>query len=237
MNNYNKAEIINYIKRNKGAEIPGLQLKYGVSYNETKKIIDELVAKGELVYAYGLKYDYLDKPAFMPKAQRTKIELFQPNEEYIGDDDDDDEDYDGMLDAKIDEYLSYLDNTKNKGSAEDGETDGEEDDYLIVREEEGIGGAKLKETIDILKTLITKNSKIPVRIIDDFARDFAERLAALIASDKEMDRNGAIKKAQRALDTARKTDDAKTAAVYARIVRELQEMADDYYNIIRVTLF
>ena len=53
-----KNAIINDIKANNGAEIAVLQQKFNISYKEAKIVIDELVAKGTLVFESGLKYSY-----------------------------------------------------------------------------------------------------------------------------------------------------------------------------------
>ncbi|MDE7082990.1 MAG: hypothetical protein K2O89_04730 [Clostridia bacterium] len=67
----NKTEITEYIRSNKGAEIAVLQSRYDVSYKEAKSVVDELIAKGELVYGGGVKYYYINKPD--DRARRPKF--------------------------------------------------------------------------------------------------------------------------------------------------------------------
>ncbi len=55
----NILEVIKYCKDSKGVTIPGLQVKYGLTYKETKSIVDKLITEGELAYDGGIKYNYV----------------------------------------------------------------------------------------------------------------------------------------------------------------------------------
>lgn len=55
----NILEVIKYCKDNNVATIPELQVKYGLTYKETKSIVDKLVAEGELAYDCGIRYSYI----------------------------------------------------------------------------------------------------------------------------------------------------------------------------------
>ena len=57
----NKEEIIRYIRQNGGAETAVLQKNYGISYGNAKAIINEMLSSGELVYAEGVRYDYVGR--------------------------------------------------------------------------------------------------------------------------------------------------------------------------------
>lgn len=57
-----KEQIISFIKQNNGAEIAELQKKFDVSYKAVKDVIDWMVTVGDLVYAEGVKYNYIVKP-------------------------------------------------------------------------------------------------------------------------------------------------------------------------------
>ena len=57
----NKADIITFIKKNNGAEIAAVQQRFNIAYKDAKVIIDELLSKGDLVYAEGVRYNYVNR--------------------------------------------------------------------------------------------------------------------------------------------------------------------------------
>lgn len=69
-----KNAIINDIKANSGAEIAALQQKFNVPYKEVKAVIDELVAKGALVFESGVKYSYAKKSDTALEDSRAELE-------------------------------------------------------------------------------------------------------------------------------------------------------------------
>lgn len=99
----NKAIIIQYIKRNKGAEVAVLQNEFGIGYKEAKDVIVELMSQGELTYAGGVRYDYQKKQAPESKLQTlqdkfdqlharlSEIKLPEDEDEEETDDDDDED--------------------------------------------------------------------------------------------------------------------------------------------------
>ena len=67
----NKEEIIAYVKENRYAEPARLQKKFGISYVEATSIIDELVSRGTLVYAGGVRYDLVGLHATGDEVNRS----------------------------------------------------------------------------------------------------------------------------------------------------------------------
>lgn len=72
---------------------------------------------------------------------------------------------------------------------------------------------------------------------DEFAETVMERLAALIRSDKNMGRSGALKKAENYLEAVRDTHDGKMAQVYERLVYELKNTTRYLYARLKRQLF
>ena len=92
----NKDEIISFIKQNKGVEIATLQKQFDLTYKDAKSIIDELLSKGSLVYAEGVKYNYVDqKPTRSQHADDSDDD----------DEDDEDEDDEAKVMAERRDYL------------------------------------------------------------------------------------------------------------------------------------
>lgn len=81
-----KEKIISFIKQNRGAEIAELQKKFDVSYKAVKDIIDWLVTVGDLAYAEGVRYNYIDKPEILRDGRRSDfrrdtVEAFKKHED------------------------------------------------------------------------------------------------------------------------------------------------------------
>jgi len=91
-----KNAIINDIKANSGAEIAVLQKKFNNPYKEVKAVIDELVAKGTLVFESGVKYSYKKKSdttleESKAELERRRAEAIRKVHENLSDDDEEDD--------------------------------------------------------------------------------------------------------------------------------------------------
>ena len=86
-----KAKIIQFIRKNQGAEVALLQVEFGIGYKEAKDVIDELVSNGELVYAEGVRYKCVTKGSHIEQflfEEEKELDLFP---------DDDDDDLDEIM--------------------------------------------------------------------------------------------------------------------------------------------
>ena len=105
-----KNAIINDIKANNGAEIAVLQQKFNLSYKEVKAVIDELVAKGILVFESGVKYSYAKKsdPTLedsRAEFERRRAEVIRKVHKDLSEDDEKDDDAEGKAATERQAYL------------------------------------------------------------------------------------------------------------------------------------
>ena len=105
-----KNAIINDIKENSGAEIAVLQQKFNVPYKEVKAVIDELVAKGALVFESGVKYSYKKKSDITledskAELERRRAEAIRKVHENLSEDDEEDDDAEEKAAAERRAYL------------------------------------------------------------------------------------------------------------------------------------
>ena len=108
--NMDKNSIINDIKANNGAEIAVLQQKFNLSYKEVKAVIDELVAKGILVFESGVKYSYAKKsdPTLedsRAEFERRRAEVIRKVHKDLSEDDEKDDDAEGKAATERQAYL------------------------------------------------------------------------------------------------------------------------------------
>ncbi|MDE6441380.1 MAG: hypothetical protein K2L12_01330 [Clostridia bacterium] len=119
-----KQKIICFIIQNKGAEIAELQKKFDVSYKAVKDIIDGMVTAGDLVYAEGVRYNYVVKPKTvregrMPDFRRNTIEPLKKRE---------DGDKDCEEKPRYKSLREYFEMRRKEMEKRDGDNEEEEDD-------------------------------------------------------------------------------------------------------------
>lgn len=199
------------------ASVSLFQRTFPIGYNRACKLIDWMEEQGYVSASEGAK----------PRKVLITLNEFNKifNEPPCAEESDGDVD----IDEKFTEYERYI---RERLSAIEDESGGSED-----------GEPDKIDAIDFIKTLIIEkrwtypSDKIPERSCwddeDGFMQVIGERLILLINSNKKMGRLGAIKKAARCLDDARKTKNQKMAEVYERIIFELQNMSNYYYIKIR----
>lgn len=132
-----KNAIINDIKANNGAEIAVLQQKFNISYKEAKIVIDELVAKGTLVFESGLKYSYAKKSDITlengrAELERRRAEAIRKVHENLSDDGEGDDDAEEKAAAERRAYLEArrqeLIRRMQESMSEEDDDDDEDDD-------------------------------------------------------------------------------------------------------------
>ncbi len=159
-----KNAIINDIKENSGAEIAVLQQKFNVSYKEVKTVIDELVAKGTLVFESGVKYSYAKKSDTTIEDSKAELErrraeaIRKVHENLSADDEKDDDDEEkaaaerrAYLEARRQELIRRM-----QAEMEDDDDDDEEDSESEENDEEEISDDELR--YKALKLIVEKNA-------------------------------------------------------------------------------
>ena len=143
-----KNEIIHDIKANNGAEIAVLQQKFNLSYKEVKAVIDELVAKGILVFESGVKYSYAKKsdPTLedsRAEFERRRAEVIRKVHKDLSEDDEKDDDAEGKaaterqayLEARRQELIRRMQAAMDEDD-EDSDDEADDDDDEEIDEEE-----------------------------------------------------------------------------------------------------
>lgn len=143
-----KNAIINDIKANNGAEIAVLQQKFNLSYKEVKAVIDELVAKGILVFESGVKYSYAKKsdPTLedsRAEFERRRAEVIRKVHKDLSEDDEKDDDAEGKaaterqayLEARRQELIRRMQAAMDEDD-EDSDDEADDDDDEEIDEEE-----------------------------------------------------------------------------------------------------
>ncbi len=260
----NREEIIEYIRRNNGARIPELQSEFGVTYKEAKDIVDGLVADRRLVYESGVKYNYVKSTVEVlneraEEYERLKAqELAETNDEEdedfdlddLLDFDDGEDDEDDEMDAKFAEYERYLREHMDDDFDDEEDPFDKEYDKLIdqlYRENEEAMKPGVQNLVNVLKRIAEKKSapvttdKLPDFSLwtddDEFAAAVSERFKKLILTDKQMDRLGAIKKAESWLEAVRDTHDRKMVQLYERLVFEVKNTNDYQFSYMKKWYF
>ena len=144
-----KNAIINDIKANNGAEIAVLQQKFNISYKEAKIVIDELVAKGTLVFESGLKYSYAKKSDITlengrAELERRRAEAIRKVHENLSDDGEGDDDAEekaaaerrAYLEARRQELIRRMQESMSEEDDDDDEDDDDSDEDDDDDEEE-----------------------------------------------------------------------------------------------------
>ncbi len=146
-----KNAIINDIKENSGAEIAVLQQKFNVPYKEVKAVIDELVAKGALVFESGVKYSYKKKSDTTledskAELERRRAEAIRKVHENLSEDDEEDDDAEARaaaerrayLEARRQELIRRMHETMSEDDDddEDDDSESEDDDDEEIEEDE-----------------------------------------------------------------------------------------------------
>lgn len=157
-----KNAIINDIKANSGAEIAVLQQKFNVSYKEVKSVIDELVAKGTLVFESGVKYSYAKKfdttlEDNKAELERRRAEAIRKVHENLSEDDEEDSDEEraaaerrAYLEARRQELIRRMQAEMEDDDDDDDDEESEEND------EEEISDDELR--YKALKLIVEKNA-------------------------------------------------------------------------------
>lgn len=170
-----KNAIINDIKENSGAEIAVLQQKFNVSYKEVKSVIDELVARGTLVFESGVKYSYAKKSDTTiadsrAELERRRAEAIRKVHENLSEDDEEDDDAEEKAAAERRAYLEARRQElirRMQAEMEDDDDDGDdEDSESEENDEEEIGDDELR--YKALKLIIEKG----VATVSMFQRTF-----------------------------------------------------------------
>lgn len=146
-----KNAIINDIKENSGAEIAVLQQKFNVPYKEVKAVIDELVAKGALVFESGVKYSYKKKSDITledskAELERRRAEAIRKVHENLSEDDEEDDDAEekaaaerrAYLEARRQELIRRMQEimSEDDDDDEDDDSESENDDDEEIEEDE-----------------------------------------------------------------------------------------------------
>lgn len=154
-----KNAIINDIKQNNSAEIAVLQQKFNVPYKEVKALIDELVAKGTLVFESGVKYSYAKKSD--TTLEDSKAELERRRAEAIRKIRDGDSEDDSDEERAAAERRAYLEARRQElirrmqAEMEDDDDDDDDDDDSEENDEEEISDDELR--YKALKLIVEKN--------------------------------------------------------------------------------
>ncbi len=159
-----KNAIINDIKENSGAEIAVLQQKFNVSYKEVKSVIDELVAKGTLVFESGVKYSYAKKSDTTiedsrAELERRRAEAIRKVHENLSEDDEEDDDAEEKAAAERRAYLEARRQElirRMQAEMEDDDDDEDEDSESEENDEEEISDDELR--YKALKLIVEKNA-------------------------------------------------------------------------------
>lgn len=159
-----KNAIINDIKANSGAEIAVLQQKFNVSYKEVKSVIDELVAKGTLVFESGVKYSYAKKADTTiedsrAELERRRAEAIRKVHKNLSEDDEEDDDAEEKAAAERRAYLEARRQElirRMQAEMEDDDDDDEEDSESEENDEEEISDDELR--YKALKLIVEKNA-------------------------------------------------------------------------------
>lgn len=162
-----KNAIINDIKQNNGAEIAVLQQKFNVPYKEVKAVIDELVAKGTLVFESGVKYSYAKKSETTIEDSRTELErrraeAIRKVHKNLSEDDEEDDNAEEKAAAERKAYLEARRQElirRMQAEMEDDDDDDDDDDEDSESEEndeEEISDDELK--YKALKLIVEKNA-------------------------------------------------------------------------------
>ncbi len=163
-----KNEIINDIKANSGAEIAVLQQKFNIPYKEVKAVIDELVAKGALVFESGVKYSYKKKSDntledYKAELERRRAEAIRKVHENLSEDDEEDDDAEekaaaerrAYLEARRQELIRRMQESMSEDDDDDEDED-DDDDGEIEDIEDGIEEDELR--YKALKLIIDKDA-------------------------------------------------------------------------------
>lgn len=171
-----KNAIINDIKANSGAEIAVLQQKFNIPYKEVKAVIDELVAKGTLVFESGVKYSYKKKSDTTledskAELERRRAEAIRKVHENLSDDDEEEDDAEEKAAAERRAYLEarrqeLIRRMQAEVENDDDEDDDDDDDSEIEDIDEDIEEDELR--YKALKLIIDKG----VATVSMFQRTF-----------------------------------------------------------------
>ena len=156
-----KNAIINDIKQNNGAEIAVLQQKFNIPYKEVKAIIDELVAKGTLVFESGVKYSYAKKldttiEDSRAELERRRAEAIRKVHANLSNDDEEDDDAEEKVAAERRAYLEARRQELIRRMQEMSEDDDDEDSESEENDEEEISDDELR--YKALKLIVEKNA-------------------------------------------------------------------------------
>lgn len=156
-----KNAILNDIKKNNGAEIAVLQQKFNVPYKEVKAVIDELVAKGTLVFESGVKYSYAKKSDTTledsrAELERRRAEAIRKVHENLSEDDEEDDDAEEKAAAERRAYLEARRQELIRRMQAEMEDDDDEDSESEENDEEEISDDELR--YKALKLMIEKNA-------------------------------------------------------------------------------
>lgn len=156
-----KNAIINDIKENSGAEIAVLQQKFNIPYKEVKAIIDELVAKGTLVFESGVKYSYKKKSDTTledskAELERRRAEAIRKVHENLSDDNEEEDDDEERARAERQAYLEARRQELIRRMQEMSEDDDDEDSESEENDEEEISDDELR--YKALKLIVEKDA-------------------------------------------------------------------------------
>lgn len=162
-----KNAIINDIKANSGAEIAVLQQKFNISYKEAKTVIDELVAKGTLVFESGVKYLYAKKSDTTledsrAELERRRAEAIRKVHENLSDDDEEEDDAEERarierqkyLEARRQELIRRMQEMSEKDDNDEDDDEDDDDSEIEENDEETIDEDELR--YKALKLIIEK---------------------------------------------------------------------------------
>ncbi len=257
-----KEKILDYIKQNHGAEIPALQKKFGITYREMRKIVDELIANGTLVYESGVKFNYVDKAGDnlsekIADLERCRKELLQKMYEIDAQKETDDkkspqEKYNAYFEARRKELMKRL-QADLDDEEDDDESDGDEDfaafeKYMRAHLGDDDGDGKKNRENDQFINLSLKNNNTvgsgeeePVHSSweneEEFDLTVMDHLERLIRSDRLMGRQRALKIAEANLEAVKETGDTKIIRVYEQICYEIGNTNDYYYRQLKKQIF
>lgn len=215
-----------------------LMYETSLPYPELKVVLDKLIEDKELeavdIKTYKFIGDINRKFEVAPKQDKLaekRAELERKRREIIAR-------MQRELEEKLDDNSMLVEDSPDSELGEDGS-----DMQDSVEKVWSFTSEKWEEVIDFLTVLFYDGYKndasanVPAHTLwgdeDEFLRHCAELTIELFLRNENCGRNIIIKKAQTKLNYLRKTNNAKSAEAYERVVYELQIMSSYYFNKIK----
>jgi hypothetical protein len=239
-------QILNYIKQQELFSIPQLQDKFSMNYYNAHKIVDELLKVKIIAFNGEINYKVITTKSSQQSAKKSsdkdlsywdKLRQKRENEEkrrnkYNDDKENDDDEentiakYREYLEIRRREILKRMDAVDEDDDDDNFEDDGNADNGDVVDED-----SNNEDEVDQVENV---NGDLPCALITE--RNVIKFLYKLIKSDREMTRNGAIKRIENCICRARSKEYFNSAIFLKRVMERLVEMSDYKYKKLRQQL-